>query len=205
MTDKVAQAIAEISAKLDKIEAMVAELTGKAVATEGDFAFIARVAEGAEYMLSKLQDYLEGWFLGGYLGGFAGEGAPFTAELAVFEAHIFLYRMRNVLEPLVGREKLREGAPATIDAVRKAESVGRFVYAHRRWDEETMESLHLRATVANNCARFIKELARGTRLAKKSRKEKLDMIVNQYNVAVCELAHIRELVNIDYADAESIA
>ena len=45
MTDKVAQAIAEISAKLDKIEAMVAELTGQAVATEGDLAFIARDAE----------------------------------------------------------------------------------------------------------------------------------------------------------------
>ena len=34
MTDKVAQAIAEISAKLDRIEAMVAELTGKGAEAE---------------------------------------------------------------------------------------------------------------------------------------------------------------------------
>ena len=58
MTDKVAQAIAEISAKLDKIEAMVAELTGKAVA-EGEVAQVTDpVIQLAELWLAAIEPVL---------------------------------------------------------------------------------------------------------------------------------------------------
>ena len=64
MTDKVAQAIAEISAKLDKIEAMVAELTGKgaeaqAVATESEVVQVTDpVIQIAELWLAAIEPVL---------------------------------------------------------------------------------------------------------------------------------------------------
>ena len=61
MTNKVAQAIAEISAKLDRIEAMVAELTGKGAEAQAE-AVVAESKSAAQPKEEKISidDFVRG-------------------------------------------------------------------------------------------------------------------------------------------------